>query len=363
MLLKSFLKSSQLEIVLTKRYMSCLYLLFGLVICVWWWGMSKQFIEAYMELGVFDVTPTEFFLIDTFAFFPLLLVGCYMIRGVIQQIRLHYWFKNQVNIPQYSSSYSPAMAGYAIDYEFGLKEAYALLLDLHFRDIITLSSTPGSVSVRLNTIDDTVAMYEKVFLELLFATNQTIELDTPVSMRLIEAAEVSQVYLISQMQRQGTIPTTRKLHKVFRSLARYIFWVAGIIGLSVAYDYIFRYDIISVILYPRYPIHMIQLWLHTLLTLLGLIVLVSGFRPRFIQGEKHLFFRSWLEAAGFKQYLQQVYKDRLHPNNIRLQDASTVKTITPYMIAFGLIPFTHAYLNDILAASSRATNGDEKNLS
>jgi hypothetical protein len=361
MLLQSLLKSSQLEIVLTRRFTSCIYMLFGLAICVWWWDVSKQFIDAYLKLGVFDVTPTQFFLVDTFAFFPLLLVGCYMIRGVIQRIRLYYWFKNQVDIPLYSSSYPPAVAGYAIDYEFGLQEAYALLLDLHFRGIITLSCTPNSMAIRLNTINDTppIVGYEKAFLESLLTTKETIEIDSLVSLSLVDAAEAAQVSLISEMQRLGTIPATKKLHRILRSLARYIFWIAGIVGISVIYNSIFHYDTVSAILYPRYPIEMSQLWFHALLTLLGSSVLISGFYPRFFQDKKRLFFKSWLEAAGFEQYLRQVYKDRLNPNNIRLEDPATVKTIAPYMIAFGLIPFTHAYLRDILSVvSHRVTNED-----
>lgn len=77
-------------------------------------------------------------------------------------------------------------------------------------------------------------------------------------------------------------------------------------------------------------------------------MIFSGFWPKFSKNRKDSLSASWLEAAGFKHYLQSVFKKRLDSEHIHMQDGQTIRLYTSYLIAFRLVDLDSDYLRAIV---------------
>jgi hypothetical protein len=356
MLFQSLLRSSRLEILLSKRLTAALYFIFGLLVLVWWAFDGIQFLNAYQTLHAYDVSVVAFFLIEIILFMPLLLVGCFLLRNVLQRIRLNHWFKIQTNIPLYASTQSASTAGYLVDYEFGLAEAHAMLMSAYFRGNIAIVEQSKGFTVSLNNLRN-VPQHEQVFLKRLFAEGNKVYLASLADSLVLSAAQKSHDHLMRQLQSEGFLPLTKREDRKFRPLVRLIYWVAGSIAALAAYAFIFAWDVVSSIGYPRYAVSVSQLWLTGAISVLGIAVLISGFWPRFTASGKSKLSAGWLNAAGFKYYLQNVFSDRLSPQFIHLQDAETVRLYVPYMVAFQLVQLDSSYVRAILQSQELDTAG------
>lgn len=205
MFFQSFLRSSRLEILISRRSLASLYFVIGVLVVVWWVSAQLQFIDAYRTLRAFDVSIIDFFLITTFLMTPLFLVGCFLLRNMLQRLRLELWFKRQTNVPLYASEHSPAVAGYLVDYEFGPEEAQAMLLDLHFRGNLAIIEQSKGFMLSFYSIRG-CSDYERIFLRRLFADGNNVHIAGPSDARLRSAAERSHDYLVQQLQSEGFLP-------------------------------------------------------------------------------------------------------------------------------------------------------------
>ncbi len=347
MTFRSFLRSSRLEILLSRPLVAWLYLVVGMLILVWWTLCVRMFVYSYFTTHDFDVTVSDFFVITIFFFVPVLLLGCALLQNLLQRVRLKLWFRRQTNIPLYASAYSPAAAGYLADYEFELAEAQAMLLHLHFRGKLTIAEA-GQGFLLTSHGADNVGGYERAFMEGLFAYNNTLQLKSLTDPLLLKAAVDAHAHLTSQLQQEGFLPPTKRQDRTVRAITRFVFGVGAVVAVMLVYSAIFEWGVVSQVLYPRFPVHPSQLWLLGVVSLAGLSVILAGFWPRFSTDHKNTISAGWLEAAGFKHYLQTVFADRLAPAALRTQDAETIRMYVPYMIAFRLVILDSNYVRSIL---------------
>lgn len=353
MLFQSFLRSSQLEILVSKRVITVVYGFFGSLIMAWWFFDARQFVSAYRELHAFDVSVRDFFTITFVIMLPLFLVGCVLLRNVLQRFRLQRWFKNQINVPLYTSIQRPAVAGYLADYEFGIEEVQATLLDLHIRGLISISEdNSGSFVLTLKSYEGAYE-YERVFMQRLFNSSHTQRISSLNDQLLLVAGRKSHDFLTKQMQSMGFLPSTTRLNTLFRSISRLIYCFSGLVAMISIYGFVFQGDIVATIGYPRYPVEISQLWLLGAITAAGGALIASGLWPAFTENSKSNLSAKWLEAAGFRYYLSTVFQDRLSLQHVRSQDIQTIRLFAAYMIAFRLVPGNSDYIRAILRQLER----------
>ncbi len=349
MFIKSILESNKLEIISSKRSTSFLYLLFGLSTVVWWCAVTIQFLNAYFDLGEFDVTVGEFIFIALLFFLPLLLIGSFMLATVLQRLRLWYWFKNRISIAEYDAMYHPAVAGTIIDFEYNLNEVWATLLNLHIRgEIVLIAEDTGIYAQRLST-KTLLSEYELVLLDSLgIRGNHEAIFHAIDEYDLVHAGENAHRIIVRDLIRMGLVRQKLSKNIVLTKIIKAVYWIGGLAALSQVATILFAYDQASTVLYPRYPVHPAQLVVILLMWVVMMIVLLSGFWPRFNHSSKSTESTMHLKAVGYYYFLDQVYKNRMSIYHVEKMDKSTIAMTVPHMIAYGIIDVSEDYVSKII---------------
>jgi len=351
--LYSLLKSSSLEVVLSKRFVTILYGIMGLAIMVSMAATYLQFVNAYFGLGEFDVTIEVFFAITLGFFLPFWITGALMLRAIIQRIRLAIWAKKAFRITYFDTKFTPASAGMLIDYEYNRKELYATLLELHYRGIIDLAFGNDGLQLTLLKHPRTAgSRYEEVLLQEIFGNDSFHRFSSLDSPRLIRSGEKAHHYLIDDLQSAGVLKTEKEPTRALRILFRFMYFVAGLTGLIYVAGLLFAYQEVTSIVYPREAVDPSQLWL--LGTILFLVVgtILSGFWPHFQSDVKNKHFLGWIEAAGFMWYLRTVFVHRFANDRLHTQDAKTIRKYYPYALAYGVVPVTEQTITNAVRYTS-----------
>jgi hypothetical protein len=324
--------------------MAVVYALFAISIFAWWGHASYQLIHAYVTIGEFDVSVDAFWGITLYMFGPLLVVGALLARGTIQRIRMHLWFKKIVHVTEYKTNFSPAEAGYLADDGHNLSEAYATLLDLHFRGVITIERTPGGLVLIWHGALGANA-YESTLIRALFGQYRSVTVTKPDDYRLIVAAAEALPHLSFQLRGQLSGRHRQAiLHPALTRLIRFIYWVAGAVGLLNIYNHIFYHEEVSQIMYPRYDLEPSQLVLVGITWIVMLAIVATAFWPRFTSDRNSKPVQAWLQAFGFRRYIATVYKDRMSTSGFPHQRPQDIAYFAPYMLAFEIIPVSLDYI-------------------
>ncbi|MDQ3065142.1 MAG: DUF2207 domain-containing protein [bacterium] len=353
---RSLLQSSRFEIVASKNAVALIYFALSSAIITFWVVMCMQFFTAYYELGEFDAPVWAFILITLILFFPMLLVGCFMLSALIQRERLIHWIKTRVIVTNYQASLSPAEAGTIYDYEYSNNEAWATLLNLHFRKEIILSAGHASIyATRNQPINQTY--YEKAFLDALFGfKNSEATIQQINDQLLIDAGLSAHILLAGQLEAGGALQARVINSNAVRKLARSIYILAGLGGFYLVLGFVFGGESFWNINYPRYEVSTIQSLFMYALTIIGVIIAATGFWPRFEQDIKSKPATLALESAGFYEYLKRVYSVRFNSENIHAQAPSEVMALAPYMIAYKLVPLDMNYIQTVLTTAEKSTS-------
>ncbi len=340
--------STRLEVITSKRLTSFIYAVFGTSIVVWWIAASIQFISAYFTLHQFDISIDGFIGVTLLLFGPLVLSGTFMLAILIQRVRLQNWFKNMIDYPLYDISLRPAEAGIIVDYAFSQAEIHATLLDLHFRDVLLLSLNGTVLTVKLQATNTYLSEYEKAFLSSLFTDSSEVQLSTLFSPRLLRAGEQAHQALLHELGGLGEIPHYRQRNKVLSACLKVIFFIGGVVGLFNIYVYITDYTIATQVAYPRYAVVPLELWTLYAVSIAAIALMLSGFWPRFDFNRHSALAYVWLQARGFKDYLEAVYKTRLDEEHFITQDRKTIQKLLPFMLAYRIVPLSTEFLRKLL---------------
>lgn len=344
----SLLNSSKFEILTSKRTTSVIYGIFAAAIFAFWVGATIQFVNAYNHLHEFDVSVTEYISYTILFLVPMLFVGVVLAESLIKRVRLNHWFKTRIDFPEYATLLKPAEVGFIADYDFGLAEIEATLLDLHFRQVIIISTATDGIHL-VQTNKGKPNYFETILLQnLFFDADSDVVLSSFDDLELVNAGEKAHDAIIQEMQTTGTFPKINRVNKSNLRAARFMFYFGGFIGLFFVEQYFFNYTEISTIVYPRFPVSPVELWLDACVSLIALVGIIRGFWPRFSENQSSLISMGWIHATGFKEYLSRVFGNRLDFDNVRSQDVSTVEKLSPYMVAFGLVKLDRDYLNRLL---------------
>lgn len=347
MIFKSLLKSSRLEIITSKRITSFLYFTAGLAIVVWWAGALWQYLYAHIVYKEFD-GPIEDLMVVTFLFFiPLFFTGCLMLSGVIQRERVLRWIKRSLIINDYKTQLGPATAGLLVDYEYSVAEIWGTLLKLHFQGNILIESSEGLL--RISFINDKqLGNYELLLIELLFSTQNEIVVNNVRDETFTDAGLFAHERLAEDLARAGAYEVKSPSSEKGRQFIKILYGLASFTGVLQIYGMIFGGDKYWGITYPRYEVSIIQPITMVIASIIGLVIIYSGFWLRFDDNHKSRPYLLLLQASGFCAYLKNVYARRMSEDYIQTQAVSDIKAIVPYIIAFKLQPVSMSYLNKIL---------------
>ncbi len=336
--LRSLIKSSGLEIILSKRIAVVVYSVIGISILAHMVSSCLQFWNAYHHLGEFDVTPNEFLIIAILFFLPFWTTGALILRAVIQRMRLAIWARRSFRIVGYSTKLLPAEAGLLVDYEYNNKELVATLLDLHYKNYLTISINHGQVYLsRLEPVNPNTTSYETELMNHLFKGEQSRVFSSLSDPALLSCGAKAHLTLVSSMQSDGKLRPEKRDSPAVRNMFRIVYSIAGLIGIASICSLIFAYDEVSSVVYPRFPVHVLQLWLLGILVIFVSGVMLSGFWPR-LKDTSESDHMSWMEAVGFMGYLKMVFASRFESDMLQTQDPDTIKSYLPYAVAFGVVP-------------------------
>jgi hypothetical protein len=352
MQLKSLLYSSKLEIITSKRFTSFLYFVFGISILIWWYKASYQFLRAYIELGEYDVTVGEFIATSLIFFLPFVATGAFMVANIIRRFRLHLWMKSQTTYADYITKLSPAEAGLLLDYEYSSEEVWATLLQLHFSGQIHMYINKDDILAiqKINPLPE--YSYESVLLDNLLKGNRSeIAVRSVFDDKIIKAGQYSHEYLVASMASQGVVDLPKRVSDRLKWIIRVVLFLAGYTGLVMLYYYIFKNEIVMNILYPRYPVHPVQLVVDATIWVVAVSIIVSGFWPRFKKGHKNTPSAMNLKTVGYYQYLKSTYKTKFETENIQYLATSDVINIAPYMVAYKLVDLNEENIAQLIQFS------------
>ena len=347
-------KRVQFEVLASTTLLAIVYGIFAAAIMVWWGGAVQQVVYYYATLREFDVSPTDFLWTAVVLFLPLVVVGGLLARGLIQRIRLNHWFKNHTSIVLYDTTLTPAEAGYIADYQFSHAEVYATLLDMHFRGLVTIHSRPGGLLIQAHTMIG-ANTYESTLLHALFSDAQQIAITTIVDPRIDNAGSRARLHLNRHLHGKLVLPGHEKAYPFLTSIVRGIYFMAGLAGCIVVYGEIFRHEEVNKLMYPRFGMELWQPLLVLGITGILVAIVISGWWPRFAAPDRHASSSSlWLQAVGFRQYLQGVYKQRLSQQYLHTQNPEDIRAYTPFLLAFQIAPVSLAYIQEVLSSADRS---------
>jgi hypothetical protein len=349
----SLWRSTSIEIMYSKRIVTLLYSLVGIIILITMGLVYAQFFNAYMTLRVFDVDAISFIVIGILLFFPLWFVGAVILRACIQRLRLSLWIRGAIKNVSYSTNLSPAEAGYLVDYTYSIRELVATLLDLHFKGVIKIAveDTHKVVISHGTNTSELLSRYEQTVVNE-FGKLKNESFDDFSDSKIVTIAMRAHTLLVDDLIHRKIINADRLPTLPMKILFRIICIIAGFISIILLSTLVSDSESIFTIGYPRYPIEFTQA-----LTLIGIgaiivAILISSLWPRFNTNYRSAQYAAWIDAAGFYMYVKGVYRYRLSEQNIHMQDTATIRNNTAHAIAYGVLSPTPQLLRKIIALTN-----------
>lgn len=337
-----------LEILISKRIVMLIYAFAGTLILLHLISTCYQAVYFYATVGEIDVSVSEYLFTIGFFFVPFWLVGALVWRAVIQRVRLMKYIKKTYRYTDYQTDLSPAEAGILVDGEFGVNEAAATLLDLHFRSVIGLEVDGRRLTLRLVTTDlSGLSVYESHIIQRLFAEEYSVSYGGLKDPRLISIFKDAHSVLIKDMARRGYIVSESEPSRNWKIVFRLMVAIAAIVSAMNLYMIFTDITQITGLMDPRYPLAMWQVVLVLIVGAAVMAVVFSGFWPKF--SKKHDAFT---DAVGFYDYMRSVYRYRLSAGSIRTQDEATVRDLAAYAVAFKIVGVGSESIGEILAAGT-----------
>lgn len=350
--LKSLFRSSFLEIVLSRRIVMFLYALVGTLILFQAIHAWVQVVWSYVAFGEFDVPAWAFVLITIFLFLPYWLIGALIWRAVIRRMVLVRRAKKSYVNAKYTTTFTPAEMGVLVDGEYGISEAVATLLDMHFRGIIYLNVDESTLSLDRMDIDTKqLSSYEIYLLNHLFGSAANVTFKGVNDIRLLTIFHDAHEVLLTEMTNSGYLEDESKSSHIGKVLFRIMVIIAALVEINFIYTITMDVNLLINIMYPRYPLELYQVALTLLVALVIIGVVISGLIIRISNKQRDALS----EAAGFYAYLRGVFRDRLAIENIHLQDFNTIRNLMAYMIAFKLVPANERTLIEVRNAEANAS--------
>jgi hypothetical protein len=349
----SVFRSSSVEILFSKRLLAIVYGILAVTVLTHMYATYWQFIGAYYTLHQFD-TPIGYVIFGSICMFlPFWAVGALMFRACVQRLRLELWVHQAIKVVAYNTPLRPAEAGFLADYEYTHRELAATLLDLHFRQLITLSIDS---SIRITVIPDHVVAayispYEQALLTALASTTDSFSAFTDP--RLIALAQPAHKVLIDDLVARHMVQPERLPRPGTRKFFRVLYIIAGLVGILNVYALIFQRAETLSIAYPRYVVSFTEPLVLLVVALVVIGIIVSSYWPRFVQNYKDPQYEAWIDAAGFMLYVRTVFTDRFSAKNIMTQDTNTLRMYTPYAVAYGVIPARAEDVSRILTCTTQ----------
>lgn len=345
----SVFRSSSVEILFSKRATLIVYGVLAALVFDQMFEAYEQFFRTYFELHQLDVSVEDFMYMTLVVLLPFWLTGALMLRACVQRLRLSWWIHQAAKVAVYETPLSPAEAGYLVDYDYTHREVAATLLGLQFRGILQITvSESSNVHLEVGNTSGELSPYERIFVETL-VNSQENDFSGFSDPRLIEIASAAEEVLIEDLEQRNMVQRERLPNRYLRKLFRVIYTVAGIVGLLYAYAYLFERAQLEAIGYPRYPMNVTEIFILIAVGLVIVGVVVSGWWPRFTQEYKDPRYEAWIDAAGFLLYLRTVFSDRFSAEGIASQDKETLRTYTPYAVAYGIIPNQSERIAEIIS--------------
>ncbi len=330
--------------------MAMLYGLMSIAVLAQMAAAYLQFLGAYYSLHEFDTPAVDFIFISLCLLLPFWAVGALMLRACIQRLRLAWWVHRSLKTVAYSTPLRPAEAGFLADYEYTHRELAATLLDLHFRGVIklTVGESGGITIIQIRNLDTNASPYEQSLLTAL-SNSATQSFAAFTDPRLIALAAPAHEVLINDLVARSMVQRERLPRPGMRRCFRVVSFIAGSVGVISANGFIFHRAETLSINYPRYPVNFAEPTVLVIAAFVVVGIIVSSYWPRFAQGFRDPRYKAWVDAAGFMLYLRTVFTDRFSAKNIGTQDRNTLRTYTPYAVAYGIIPDSTERIRQILA--------------
>lgn len=344
----SIWRSSSAEILYSKRIVSILYGLVGLLILVNMGCVYVQFFHAYITLGEFDTTVSGFMIASIFLFLPLWLLGAVILRACLQRLRIAIWIRGAIKMVTYSTKMSPAEAGFLVDFSYSNRELVATLLDLHFRGVIQISiEFNGTVAITKLNANVPHSPYEQALLgkldELGFSTFQDFN-----DVRLIKAAQYAHELLIQDLTERKVIQPEYLPNRPIRIIFRIVCVVAGLVSWVLLSALIDTPDTVFSVSYPRYAVDVSQIIVLIAIGVIISLILISSAWPRLSKNYKSTEYATWIDATGLLMYVKAVFKHRFSEQNILSQDKGSLRDYAAYAVAYGVIPNSPSVIAKIL---------------
>jgi hypothetical protein len=295
----------------------------------WAFGV-QQFVYYYLEFGQTDVPPEYFFILLPIFLGSFIFTAALILSAIILRLRIRHWARQLSPFAEYEPLFMPAYTGLVFDYSIDRKETLSMLLDLHFRGAIRLKYENGEFRFDvINASLETLNEAEQMLLDAALQYGGDEKLCRDALKHVFAGSRKSEHFLDFDLN--------HKLIKRSNILIVTIMSIGGFYTLFSVSSKIFAMDEVLSLLYPRYPATFFHLLVLGGLSLAALIIILTGFLPRFSSNHKHTHVSTWIHVAGWRYYLHTVYKDRMSPQHIFSQDPDEIKHVLPYMIALDIV--------------------------
>lgn len=287
-----------------------------------------------------DVTPWQF-LLPLAMFYFVAFCGAYALRGLIIRWRLFRHFRRLLYVAEYKfpqGMIGAAEAGYILDATWDVSENDSILAELLANEV--LEYRDGRLILRERAETQRLKYYQKAFIDRVFKSTNELHVSSR-SKSMPKTNHIGRMIKL-EMIRRGYV-SDNTLKPWLRKLFRISFYIA-LFSVVANAAHMLRHGIESV-LYNHgetYPVEIWQVVLSFGIPLIIVATIVNGMTHKIVKS--HTGLTNWRYVAGFKLYLETVYKDRLKSSFQGGLDFKTAQEIFPYAIAFKV-----ASLKDMLA--------------
>ena len=256
--------------------------------------------------------------------------GAYTLRSLILNLRLRHYFKNLTAIAEYQplNTLAAPEAGYLIDRAWGKAEVDAVICELLLKEKIIVKKSQLTInpsnSAALN-------YYQTIFINELFQEKQSISLissDAYSKQSLQTAAAIKQRLIADGYLSENS------LQRLFLCLFYISFYVVMALIISTIFAYLTGYKP-TTDFDKTYPVTLYECIIAILALFPAGILLVNAFLKN-IKYRRNTSIANWRTIAGFKLYLEVVYKGRFIANNTLTVDKNSLFNYFPYAVAFQL---------------------------
>jgi hypothetical protein len=316
----------QTENILPTRRAIWLGATFGAMALVNLGWASQQLAYAYFSGEGFDVDVPMFLLVAGL-FLLATYAASYQLRKVLRQLGHLHGYRRRTIMAEYDPPCSPGVAGALLDGDFDVAEVKAMLISLDQRGFFTRTPFPGGENWTLShTTTDKLTHSESVLIKSLFANVDTLQLPAMLD-RLSGTGSVHDAVL-TEAREAGLLvrPTASSLllSSLLNVARGFGYFVIGLMFSELIFDW----DAVSVIHYPRYPVHLWQLLF--IVALIAIIVIVAGgaYVRAFVTARGQDLS---VDIAGFYYFIKMVFADPA-----RYQAQTDLVKYYPYAVAFRL---------------------------